>query len=297
VSFRSAGLLLLTAILAAPAASRAQLPKPNDEDAKTLQAEVAELERSPNTIAAEVGGYAVTWGDVADAIRQLPPTLAGVPYATLYQNVTLRLAQEEAVVLLGLKEHLDKDPFVQRRMHWAANQAFADAVLRKAIAPKITDQALHDVYDKLIAGKPGPEEVQARVIMVTTRADATSLIQQLQAGADFATLARQFSKDGSAQNGGDLGYARLDMLDQALGAVMFALSPGQTTAYPVEVNNRYFIIRVEGRRQPPPPAFDQVRGALEQDILHVGIPELMQAALKTAQVKYFGVAGKPVPNK
>jgi peptidyl-prolyl cis-trans isomerase C len=286
VPFRTAGLLLIAAVALLPCAAPAQLPKPDEAAEKTLQAEVAELDRAPNTIAAEVGGYAVTWGDVADAIRKLPPTLSGVPYATLYQNVTLRLAQEEAVVLQGVKDGLDKDPVIQRRMRAAANQVFADAELRKAIAPKITDQALHDVYDKLIAGKPGPEEVQARVIMVMTRDEATGLIQQLQAGADFATLARQFSKDGSAETGGDLGYARLDMLDPSLGAVMFALSPGQVTAYPVEVNNRYFIIR-----------FDQVRGALEQDILHVGIPELMRAALTTAPVKYYGVAGKPATKK
>lgn len=46
-----------------------------------------------------------------------------------------------------------------------------------------------------------PDSVQA-----AARVKALGLLAQLQSGADFATLARINSEDGSAQNGGDLGY-------------------------------------------------------------------------------------------
>jgi peptidyl-prolyl cis-trans isomerase D len=51
------------------------------------------------------------------------------------------------------------------------------------------------------ADKAAPDSVKA-----TARAKAQEILSQLKQGADFATLARANSQDGSAQQGGDLGY-------------------------------------------------------------------------------------------
>ena len=42
-------------------------------------------------------------------------------------------------------------------------------------------------------------------ILVGTQEEAATLLAQINAGADFATLAQQYSTDGSAVNGGELG--------------------------------------------------------------------------------------------
>jgi len=165
-------------------------------------------------------------------------------------------------------------------------------LLRRSLAPNLTDKALHATFDALVAGRAAPEEVRARVIMVDTQNEATVLIGRLHQGANFADLARDFSKDGTAQDGGDLGFARLDMLSPEVGAVMFALAPGQLSEYPVRSRNAWFVLRVEERRQPPSPAFEAARGALEQDIIHAGAPVLMQAALKAAPITYHGLTGR-----
>jgi len=48
-------------------------------------------------------------------------------------------------------------------------------------------------------------QVRASHILVPTLAEALHLHDQINAGADFGHLARQHSKCGSAQTGGDLG--------------------------------------------------------------------------------------------
>ena len=268
------------------------LPSPDIKAEASLNAAVAELDRSPGTIVAEVGARAVTWGDVADAIRAMPVIVSAIPFQQLYQSATVQVMQQKALVQLGESTGLEKDPVVQRRMKNAAEQVMANEVLRRSLAPNITDNALRAVYDGMIAGKPGPDEVQARIIMVETKQDAIDLIQQLKAGDDFGTLARRFSKDGTASKGGDLGYARLDMLAPEIGSVMFALGLGQVTEFPVRSSNSWFIIKVEGRRQPAAPGFEVARPALERDIIHAGMPELMRMALQPATVKYHGLAGR-----
>jgi peptidyl-prolyl cis-trans isomerase C len=275
-----------------PAPSPAGLPAPDARSDAALHAALAELDRSAATVVAEVGSHTVTWGDIADAIRALPPIVGNLPFPALYQHVAMQLMQQEALAMRGEGAGLEKDPAVRRRMENAADQALAAEVLRRSIAPYLTDKSLRSIYDALVANKPAPEEVQARIIMVDSQEQAATLIGRLQGGADFTGLAHDFSKDGTAAGGGELGYVRLDMLSPEIGAVMFALPPGQTTAYPVESHNSWFIIQVESRRQPPAPTFEAARSALEQDVIHAGEPQLSSEAIKAAPVTYYGLTGK-----
>lgn len=290
-------LILLAGVVAGPAAAQepetmqAGLPPPDSKAYASLQAFETELDRLPDTVVADIGPHRVTWGDIADMLRTMPPIAGGLSYPALYQRAVTQLIQQEAMVLRAETIGLDKDPVVQRRMRTAGEQAMATEMLRRSLLPNLTDQAVRSTYDALVANKPGPDEVRARVIMLDTQDEAEIVIGRLRLGADFATLARQYSKDGTAPRGGDLGFARLDMLTPELGAVMFALAPGQMTQYPVKVHNAWFIVFVEERRQPAAPSFEQARAALEQDIIHAGAPLLMQEALKAAPVHYHGMAG------
>lgn len=274
-----------------PNAASPGLPPPGPAAFASLEALEAELDRSAGTVVAEVGPHAVTWGDIADVIRTMPAIAGGVPYPVLYQRAATQQLEQEALVLRGETSGVDKDPLVQRRMRNAADQALATEVIRRSLAPNLTDQALHATYQALVANKPAPEEVDIRLIMVPTKQEATALIGRLHGGANFAELASQYSKDGTAKNGGELGYARQDVMSPEIGAVAFAMAPGEITAYPVKSGNAWFIIRIEGRRQPAAPTFEAARGPLEQDIIHAGAPFLMQQALKAAPVRYHGAAG------
>ena len=268
------------------------LPPPNVASAAALDSALAEFERSPDTVVAEIGSRSVTWGDLADAIRALPAITSGVPFQQLYQSATVQIMQTRALAVRAEEAGLDKRAAVQRRMRNAVDETLATEMLRRSLAPNLAEPAVRAVYDGAVAGKPGPEEVQLRLIVAESRDHATAVIQRLQNGVSFADLARDFSKDGTASSGGDLGFVRRDMLSPEVGAVAFALGVGQTTAYPVESGGLWFVIRVDGRRTSGTPDFDSVRWALSQDIVHSGTPALKQMALKDAKVTFYGLAGK-----
>jgi len=75
------------------------------------------------------------------------------------------------------------------------------------------------------------DHVHARHIVVATEEEAQQILGQLQAGADFATLARIYSQDSSTRDlGGDLGFFPEGVLtSKEVEAVAFALQPGQTS--------------------------------------------------------------------
>ncbi len=70
---------------------------------------------------------------------------------------------------------------------------------------KVTDKQVADYYAKNKAQYSQPQTRDVRHILVKTRAQADDLYNQLQAGANFAALAKKFSEDtGSKANGGKL---------------------------------------------------------------------------------------------
>lgn len=90
----------------------------------------------------------------------------------------------------------------------------------------------------VVAAKPREEsKVKARTL-------ADSLRLALENGADFDSVARAFSMDGSASQGGDLGWARRGQMVAPFEQMMFALPPGRISPI-VETEYGFHVIRVD----------------------------------------------------
>jgi parvulin-like peptidyl-prolyl isomerase len=100
----------------------------------------------------------------------------------------------------------------------ATEQSVEDTIRAGLIAQKlfdqvtkgvtVTEQQITDYYNANKSQFTTAEQRHVAHILVKTRKEADDIYQQLQGGADFATLARKYSTDaGSAKNGGDLGTA------------------------------------------------------------------------------------------
>jgi len=99
-----------------------------------------------------------------------------------------------------------------------------------------------DISHLLITPKAG--DATRQVAMEKIR----SIEQRLQAGEDFAALAREFSQDpGSAGSGGDLGFMGRGVLERPFEEAAFALQPGQLSPL-VETRYGFHLIKMEERR-------------------------------------------------
>jgi peptidyl-prolyl cis-trans isomerase SurA len=102
-------------------------------------------------------------------------------------------------------------------------------------------------------------QTRARHILLRTGNELTesaarsrlqSYQQRIQAGTDFADLARQFSQDGSASAGGDLGWASPGQFVPEFEEVMARLRPGQVSD-PLISRFGAHLIQVMERREVP----------------------------------------------
>jgi parvulin-like peptidyl-prolyl isomerase len=109
-------------------------------------------------------------------------------------------------------------------------------------------------------------------------AKAQDLRKRIQAGEDFAQLARQESDDaGSGANGGDLGSFRHGQMVPSFEQAAFALQPGELSE-PVKSPFGYHVIKVEAKESK---SFEEVRPELERRMR----PEQAQKTLEELQKK------------
>ena len=142
----------------------------------------------------------------------------------------------------------------------------------------VTDDEMKRGYNANLDKFTQPESVRARHILVQVEANASeeqkaeamkkieAIQAELSGGADFAEVAKAKSEGPSGPNGGDLGYFTADKMVPPFSTAAFALKPGETSGI-VETQFGYHIIKVEERKDPWLPSFDQVKDSLEPQLL------------------------------
>ncbi len=144
-------------------------------------------------------------------------------------------------------------------------QAQRDQLQRKALdtlralgrlAPvNVTEREVQEGFERFKAQLGArPAMVSFRQIVTTAKPSAAnrekagaladSLRQALEAGANFDSVARAFSADGSAAQGGDLGWARRGTMVPEFDQMIFALVPGRISPV-VETVYGFHVIRVD----------------------------------------------------
>jgi peptidyl-prolyl cis-trans isomerase C len=128
----------------------------------------------------------------------------------------------------------------------------------------VTDDEVKAEYDKFKSQATGTE-YRARHILVEKEDDAKKLIAQIKGGAKFEDLAKKNSKDpGSAENGGDLDFAKPDAYVPEFSAALTKLKKGEMTQEPVKTQFGYHIIKLEDTREAQFPPLEAVTPQIKQ---------------------------------
>jgi peptidyl-prolyl cis-trans isomerase C len=153
----------------------------------------------------------------------------------------------------------------------------------------VTDADAKVEYDKFKAQAAGTE-YKARHILVEKEDEAKALIVQIKGGAKFEDVAKKNSKDtGSAENGGDLDFAKPDSYVPEFGQALTKLKKGEMTEAPVKSQFGWHIIRLDDTREAPFPAFDDVKGQLKQRLEQVKVQQFQEDLRAKAKTDYkFG---------
>jgi peptidyl-prolyl cis-trans isomerase D len=156
----------------------------------------------------------------------------------------------------------------------SAHLAYAELRLDQlASQVTVSDDELHAAYEKNKNTYLVPDKRHARHILIAKTNDdaadrklADEVYAQAKAGKDFAALAKQYSKDpGSAQNGGDLGWADRTTFVPPFTDALFSMQAGEIHP-PVKSEYGYHIIRLDEVQGGKTKTFEEARPELESEV-------------------------------
>jgi len=220
------------------------------------------LAHAEDKVVATVNGHAISEADLALADAEIGNELGNLP-ETMRRRVLVEFMIENQLFAEAAEAaQLGSGPDFDKRMAFWRQRALRDAYFDKSVKASIGEDAARAIYEDKVKQLTPEEEVQARHILVASEAEATKIAGRVAAGEDFAQLAKENSGDaGSKEQGGMLGYFGRGQMVPPFEEAAFALKKGELSK-PVQSQFGWHVIKVEDRRQKPPPSFDEVKDRL-----------------------------------
>lgn len=247
----------------------------------------ASLVHAEDKVVAKLNGQDITEADLTLAEGDIGEQLASLPAEAKRRVLVEYIIETRLFAAAAEAEKLASDPDFARRLAYWRDRAMRDAYFEKTIKGSLSEGLLRGIYDDKVKQLPPEEEVRARHILVDTEEEAKELAQKIAAGADFATLAKENSKDpGSKQNGGDLGYFGRGQMVGTFEVAAFALKPGEVSK-PVKSQFGWHLIKVEDRRPRKPPSFEDVKAHIMTSMVQSKAQNIATDLRAKAAIEYI----------
>jgi peptidyl-prolyl cis-trans isomerase C len=246
-------------------------------------------------VVARVNGVDIRESDLALAEEDLGADMQSISPEARREHLISYLADIIMVTQAADKKNLADNPDFKRRLAFLRNKLLMGYELQQEAKTALTDQALHQTYDEAVKSMAGQEEVRARHILVQGEDEAKAILDQLKKGADFATLAKEKSKDPGAAEGGDLGYFTKDQMVPEFADVAFKMYPGQLSN-PVKTQFGWHVIKLEDKRTKQPPEFEKVKDQIEAYLARKAQTEFIAKLRQNAKVERLDKSGEQKKN-
>lgn len=252
--------------------------------------------------AAIVNGEVITaqkldalYGNISPQMRSQYDQSGGKK-AFLDNYIAKRLLIQEA-----MKTGFDQRDDVKLVLDAARESALFDRYIREIVASEVVpDSAVRAFYESNIDDFIVGDKVKVRHIVITTNQRTPEDAQRLMEGiftelqshrvalaaagesgrltfrARFADAARKYSEDGSAQNGGDLGWTERGRLDPKFEEAAFGMPAGVMSGI-VATKFGYHIILVDEVKPAGAQPFDEVRREIREYLLSQKQADIMSA--------------------
>jgi peptidyl-prolyl cis-trans isomerase C len=215
---------------------------------------------------ATVNGKAITQKSL-DQFVKLLVSQGATDSPQLRDQVKQEMINRQVFVQAAEKANVAKQDDVQTEIDLARQGILVRALMADYLQKhKITDQQVQDEYNKVKQEQAGKLEYNVRHILVPDEKTATDLLAQIKSGkTKFEDAAKKNSKDpGSAEKGGDLGWAPATNYVPPFAQAVTALKKGELADKPVQTQYGWHVIQVVDTRPVAFPPLDQVRPQLEE---------------------------------
>lgn len=244
----------------------------------------AETEPGRDTVLATVNGTEITLGHVLAARDNLPEQFRSMPADALFQPLVEQLIEQTAIMqeAEGTLSPREQIAFENEQRAFIAN-----AALTRAAEAAMTQENVDAAYSAFVTEFEGREptpEYNASHILVATEEEVGPILEQLEAGADFAELAREHSIDGAAQAGGSLGWFGLGAMIPEFEEAVQSLEVGEYMG-PLATQFGWHLVKLNDARMSSAPSLEEVREALEENLQREAAQAELTRATEAASIE------------
>ena len=234
-------------------------------------------------VVAKVDGVDIKQSDLDFAASEVGPRIANYSPDDRRRVLLQYVIENELMAAAGGKDKLDEGAAFQNRVKYHQRQALRDAFFDAKIRESVSEDEAKKVYEERVKQVKPEQELHARHILVATEAEAKEVAERLKKGEDFATLAKEKSKDVNAQ-GGDLGFFGKGQMVKPFEDAAFALEVG-AISQPVQTPFGWHIIKIEEKRDRQLPGFDQVKEAIMAQLVQQKAQAIVTGLRDTAKIE------------
>lgn len=255
------------ALLLATTATQAQDEKAADYDA--------------STVIARVGDTEITLGELLAARLRLPEQYQSAPPDILYEAIRDQLVNQQV-----LADSLEgpPPPSIALMVKNEERALLANQALEQYLAQDLPDAEVQAAYDAAFGDFQPVTEYHASHILLESEEAAQALKAEIDAGADFATLAREHSVGPSAPQGGDLGWFGPGMMVPEFEAAVAALEIGAVSP-PFQTQFGWHLAKLNDRRETQAPTLEEVRANLVEELRDKSLAAEIEARRAAADVE------------
>jgi len=243
-------------------------------------------------VVATVNGKQITENDVRLAEAEIGADLGNLPEATKRRVLVEYLIENQLFAEAAEADKLGQGQGFDERMAYWRRRALRDSYFDKSVKGAVSDAEAKKFYDAQVGQLKPQSEIEARHILVESQDKAKEVFEKIAHGADFAQMAKEFSKDpGTKDDGGKLGFFGRGQMVPQFEEAAFKLKEGEVSQ-PVETQFGWHLIKVEAKRDRKPPSFDQVKDRIVASMIHSKAQEVVGALRAKARLEYVDPAIK-----
>lgn len=160
--------------------------------------------------------------------------------------------------------------------------------VKKLLEPQIiiTDEEIKDYFEENKESFNTEEQIKASHILVDNEEKAVEVKNKLNAGEDFAELAKEYSTDNSNKdNGGSLGFFGRGEMVPEFEDIAFSLEAGKTSE-PVKTDFGFHIIKVEEKKEAKEAVLEENTEQVKNMIFEQRLPEAYNSWYEKKSTEY-----------
>jgi peptidyl-prolyl cis-trans isomerase C len=216
--------------------------------------------------------------------------MRNVPDAQNSPEMQMNVLNELANVIIAAqdaeKKGIDKRPEVAATLALLRAKLLTQTVIQEyAEANNPTEEQIKTYFEAEYASRSN-QEYQARHILVKEEAEAKSLIEELDKGADFAELAKKHSTGPTGKNGGSLGWFDANQMVKPFSEAVTSLEKGSYSKEPVQTQFGWHVILLEDTREAEAPTLENVRGEIISKLQQKSLAAYMQGLRSDSEIVF-----------